>query len=338
MGKRIKSIIMGVGNFLKKQIALLSLAMSNVEKDTFGQKGSQVEQLIGQERRHSQGTLMDSLVHGVMTEEVMNLRWRMYKTAAEAEKIKTTIYYLKDKNGKYITDDEGNLIVDRVEKKTLDSSKALELIKIDEPQRGPLELVMNNDPITLSVENVLKVDSGEIIKNLDENGEIISATHGKVDATNHSNDRQELPIKIYRETLPKFEIETYTKKLNIISISDTEKLLEFYVSMYPDEYNRTTRLFISDVKKAIENPRAANMLDIKEVGFITRKAIGVSDNYEYQYTIKSFDSITTFNGHYIIKFLAEPLVNGKYILEEFRMEELDEKYKKKEKRKKPDEK
>ena len=56
--------------------------------------------------------------------------------------------------------------------------------------------------------------------------------------------------------------------------------------MYPDEYDRKTRLFISEVKKAIENPMSVNMLDIEEVIFVTYKSIGVDDFLEFKSSYK----------------------------------------------------
>jgi hypothetical protein len=103
-------------------------------------------------------------------------------------------------------------------------------------------------------------------------------------------------------------------------------MLEFYVSVYPDEYNRTSRLFISAVKKAIENPQHASMLDFKSVEFVTYKSLGVSDFLEFKYEIESFDKIIEFNGSYVIKFISNVIVNGDDIMEIHRVEELDKKY------------
>ena len=72
-----------------------------------------------------------------------------------------------------------------------------------------------------------------------------------------------------------------------------------------------------------------SMLDIDEVEFITYNNIGVSDYYEYKYKVKSFHKIIEFNGSYVIKFKADVTVDGKYLLENYVSEELNEKYKNK---------
>ena len=153
-----------------------------------------------------------------------------------------------------------------------------------------------------------------------------------IDVLNQVKDtiKTDKPIKIIRDLRPKFELESFTNKLNIRIINDKERLLEFYVSIYPDEYDRKTRLFLSEVKKAIKNPRASNMLDIIGVGFTSYKDIGVKDFHQFHYEVKEFDKIVQFDGYYVIKFKSEVILNGEYLLEKYRLEELDQKYKNKE--------
>jgi len=213
-----------------------------------------------------------------------------------------------------------------------------------------LEMVVDNNEITLSVNesldntlinttNTLKVETNTFIK-VDDNSETITGKeenvviHGDISANDFfASHKTQKPITIVRTFFPKFSIENFTKKLNIRNINGDNKLLEFYVSMYPDEYNKTSTFFINELKKAIKNPASTNMLDIKEVGFITYKTTGAEDFLEYSYEITSFDKIVEFNGHYVIKFLAKVKINGVDILEKHRMFELDEKYKNKTKKK-----
>ena len=102
------------------------------------------------------------------------------------------------------------------------------------------------------------------------------------------------------------------------------------MSIYPDEYDRTSRMFLSELKRVIKNPRISDMIEISGVGFTTYKSIGVKDFHQYQYKITGFDKVVEFNGHYVIKFKADVIVNGEYLLEKYRLKELDEKYSKKE--------
>lgn len=283
-------------NWFKKQIIAVSFAMRSVEKNAFSQRGENLENDTQQEQKHSQGTLMDTLLNGVITKETRNLAWRTYKVLQASDHIITTV----------IGYDENNMPITQTKKKN--RFRNLEKIKIDDFDSYELEMVINNDEITLGGAEAVSIS-------------------GNTWFSTHNNKK---PIEIKRSSIPKFEIEQYATKLNVRNIKDDKKLLEFYVSMYPDEYNRNSRLLISEIKKAIQNPRTSSLLDIKEVKFITYKAIGVDNFLEFKYTIESFDKIIEFNGSYVIKFIAEAIIDGESILEKHRVEELDEKYNNKE--------
>lgn len=315
---------MGVSKWLKNQIAGIAFAMSSVEKNAFNQKGDSLEKSITQEQKHSQGTLADSLINGVVTAEVEALRWRTYKILEAAQAFTTQILY----------DDNGKPFIKHVQ---YDKKNILKNIKQDSFDNYPLDMVVDNAPITVGGFEAIDDDNLTLttnpILNYNVDGEIISATHGEINSIEHNANKPTNPIIIYREGLPKFQIENFTKKLHIRNINNVQKLLEFYISKYPDTENRTTRLLISEIKKAIENPRASNMLDIKEVSFISYQTIGVRDFLEFRYKIKVFDKIIEYDGYYIIKFKADIIVDGFNILEEYRVKSLDEKYEKKEKKK-----
>lgn len=318
---------MDISKWMKKKMAILSLAMAGVEKNALGQSKEQLDAPVSQEQRHTQGQLMDSLKQGEITQEVMNLRWRTYKILKAVEGYTAEI----------VGYDEDNMPITRVKK--TDKKRGLDKIKTDDIDKYALEMVVDNTPIVTGGNDMMNNDNINVLDkaviNYDDKGEAVSATHGEIKGDEYyATTKGESPIKIHRECMPKFELETYAKKLNVKNMGGKERLLEFYVSIYPDEENRRSRFFISDIKKAIETPRNADMLDIKKVGFITYKTIGADDFLEYQYDIKSFDKIIEFNGHYVIKFKAEVAIDGREIMDEYRVEELDKKYETKEKKKK----
>lgn len=313
-----------IGEFLKRKMALISLAMAGVEKNALSQKGEGLDNNITQERRHTQGQLMDSLKQGEITQEVMNLRWRMYKIikAADGHITEITGY-----------DDDGMPIT---KTKKIDKTKGLVKIKLDTHDNYPLEMVVDNTETASSGNDTMGNDFisiyDEVKKSINEDGDEI-ASHGEIKSSEFfATNKTDKPITIGRMFIPKFEIEKYTKKLNVRTISETEKLLEFYISLYPDADDKKTTLLISDIKKAIINPLSATFLEIKEVGFITYKTLGIEDFLEFQYDIVSLDKIIEFNGHYVIKYKATVKVNGKDIFEEHRVKELDDKYDRKEKK------
>ena len=316
---------MGLKKWLKQKAAIISLAISNVEKSALNNTGDVLDVTSSHHQRLNQGILADSLINGEITEEVQNLKWRTYKILKATEGVSAEI----------IGYDEDNMPITRVIKK--DNKKTLKKVKLDDIDNFELEMVLDNTEIAsggneaMDNEHVSIYDIAKI--NYDDKGEVISASHGEIDGVEfYATNKTERPIKIIRDNVPNFFLENFTKKLNVRKIDKDHRMLEFYVSKYPDEYNRTSRLFISAVKKAIENPHQAPMLEFNGVEFVTYKTLGVSDYLEYQYEIQSFDKIIEFNGFYVIKFIATVKTDGRDITEEHRVEELDKKYNEKAKK------
>jgi len=308
---------------IKNKIAGFLLATSNVEKNALSQNGEMLGTDINHSTRHTQGKISDSLINGEITEEVKSLRWRMYKILNESDGLTAHITGYNPDGTPIVT--TNNKI----------DYKALKSIKSDSFDTYPFEMIINNHEIELSVvdsmnNQYLKI-SDETIENHEDG--IDSITIADISGKEYyTSNKTENLISIFSETTRTFNIENYTKKLNIRNISDDEKLLEFCVSIYPYIYNRNSRLFLSELKKTIENPRSSSILDINEVEFITYNSIGVSNNLLYKYIITSFDKIVTFNGHYLIKFKALPIINGENIFLQYKQDDLEKRYINKEKK------
>jgi hypothetical protein len=316
---------MGISNWLKNKIAALSIALSNVEKNTFSQsKESSIED-TQKIQRYQQGTLSDALLHGEITQEVKNLRWRTYKILKASEGIKLKLNAV-DKDGDFWYET----------KKTSDAG-LLNKVILDQYDSYPLEMVVTNDESVLSNLEVINDELKQYdtpIKNTNSTGEIVSASHGEINSTEYFTlNKGEKRIQVIRESYPRFFIERFTKKLNIRTINETEKLIEFYVSKYPDVYNKTSQLFLREIGRLIDNgPQNINFIDISGVEFITENTLGAEDFTHYQYDIKSFDKVVEFDGNYVIKFLAEVVVNGNDILSKYVEPELEIKYQNKERK------
>lgn len=307
--------------WLKNKIIGILMSFYGVEKNIFSSKNS-LEENINIISEKDTGTLMHSLKNNIITQEVLNLKWRTYKILKASEGLSSEI----------IGYDEDNLPI--VKTKTKNNKRGLKKITLDDADNFPLEMVINNDEIVLSGSEAMDNEHisilDEVIHNKSNIGD--SVTHGVIDSDEYFiTSKTERPIKISRENLPNFYIENFTKKMNIRKISKDKRLLEFYVSKYHDEYNRTSRLFISSLKKLMEN-QPQTMTEISEVEFITYKSIGVDDYLEYKYKIENFDKIIEFNGFYVIKFIANVVVNGKDIFDEHKVLELDKKYEEKAKK------
>ena len=313
---------MSIKNWFRNKVAAMSIALSNVEKDFLGQDAKDLNQGTKQERRHQQGTLADSLMHGEITQEVKDARWRMYKVLKASQGIKLSFDKLDDDGDAYYLTQKN------------DGQRILNKVKVDEHDDYPLEMVVRNDEVTLAnievLNDTLKEYDAPVVYTNEDGLEV--ASHGEINFKEFLiNNKGEKPIQIARDIIPKFCIERFAIKLNVRIINESQRLLEFYVSKYPDEYNRTTRLFISEIKRLIANgPININLLEISEVGFITHQTLGAKDFLFYGYDNLTYDKTIEFDGYYVIKFKADVLVNGEDVLADFVENGLDEKYKNKE--------
>jgi hypothetical protein len=316
---------MNIKTWFSKKIGMLSLALSNVEKNALSQTGEGLSSDVTQTRRMTQGQLADSLINGEITQEVLNLKWRTYKVLKASEGVTAEI----------VGYDEDGMPITKVRKKN--KKNALAKVKLDSFHDYKLEMVVDNTEIVIGGNDAMENDDieflDEVVLNYNDKGEVESATHGNISISDYlASHKTEKPIFITRKEQQKFNLENYTKKLNVRSINGESKMLEFYVSMYADEYNRSSRLFISEIKKIMSNEISSTSLDIDKINFISYKTLGSDDFLEYEYIVKGFDSIIEFNGYYVIKFICDVSINGKDILEEHRVESLDKKYNEKAKK------
>lgn len=302
---------MGIGDWFKRKLAMMAIATANVEKNAFGGEKNHMSDNIGQEHKLEHQRLSSALKQGEVTQQVKELRWRMYKILDQVDGMKTRIIGTeKDAAG-----DKRN-ITETYSVKTIDMSK----FKMEPSDKNKLEIIVNNDSISTgmvqSMEHKEKMVDGEI----------------SPDELN-STEKEHKIVMVNREFPSKINIEQYTLKLVVRTISEEEKMLEFYVSKYPDEYDRKTIFLISEIKKCMLNPRSTNIIDISEVGFLTTNStIGVRANQLFEYKINNFIKIVEFEGYYVIKFSANILVNGEDVFEQYRLTELDQKYETNEKK------
>jgi hypothetical protein len=327
--------------WLTNKAASVFISLSNVEKNTITKISDQVSNDTHYTRRNTQGTLADSLINGEVTQEVQNLRWRTYKILNQVSGYKSKI----------VGYDEDGLPVTEMVK--LDVKKELDGINLDTADSYVLEMVVDNSEITNNTNDIMfgkhllaydvpKImtsgSTGDFIGNIgidDKIPEVLEkfASHGTINNTEYqATNKTERPLFVGRDFFPKFNIEDYTTKLNIRRIDDEHRLLEFYVSKYPDTLRKNSGLFVKEVIKAMSKPIHTNFLEIKNVSFVTDNTIGATNYLRFTYDILKFDKIVEFNGSYVIKFIGKISINGVNIFEEFRVTELDAKYKNKEKK------
>jgi hypothetical protein len=286
---------MSLMNWFRKKAAALSISLTNVEKEFINQKNNGLTNTIDSVTSVHKGTVADDLIRGEMTQEVKNLRWRTYKIMQETKKWAIE----KDKN-------TGELNADRKNIYNVDYQKGiLKMVRVDNDDSHPTEMVVSNEGFK---RGILETDAEGV-----ENYHKLSYT--------------EKPIRFEYEFMPKYEFTDFVTKLVVRNIQGDEKLLEFYVSKYPDPNNFTTNIFLKDINKLMGNPTLKmDILEFKEIGFLSDKTIGVDDFLIFTFKNEGFYKIIEFDGNYILKFKATVITNGENILEKFKEEELEKKY------------
>ncbi len=147
--------------------------------------------------------------------------------------------------------------------------------------------------------------------------------------------RTEYWINIEREFgfIPRYRIEEYTKKL-VIKEKTAGKtvVLDFYVSKYPNQEDLKSKGFVKEIEKIKNDNIRSDILDINIISFETNQAYKLKDMLYFSFKKKQFIGITEYDGHYVIKFLADILVNGQDRVNEFYNKEMAEKYKNKQRK------
>jgi hypothetical protein len=319
---------MDITGYLKRKMAILSLALARVEKDALNQVSDALGSEGALEQSYHQGQLADALLKGEITYEVKELRWRMYKVLNATENLRSRIVGY-DEDGLPITET------------TEHTRQLLRDVNVDKEDPHKVELVIYNHDVVKSTTEALNNEKLTIHKEeaseredrhnlvVRENDEVVVSDKslGELSFDDMvASMKSEKNIIVHREIRPKFEIEQYTRRLVVRDVDGENKLLEFYISQYPDGFDRKTRFLISEIKKSMRNSRASDILDITRVGFVTNKSLGAPNGMEYIYEINKFHKIVEFNGHYVIKFMATPIVNGEFIFSQHKLEDLEEKY------------
>ena len=140
-------------------------------------------------------------------------------------------------------------------------------------------------------------------------------------------------IKIKRELLPRFLIEKYIKKL-VLKQSESNYVIDLYCSKYPKQFNsRKDKPFISELKKIQNNEiKNSDILDFKEINFITTNAWGVDDWFSFSFNEFELYGIIDFDGNYIIRLGCQSKVFMNNLLDSIYSKSAEKKYNNKEKK------
>ncbi len=267
MFKYLRNKIMGlwIGLFFglkKADIEMLSTKTQSLEGD-----GAASEVPIAQEG------LLNDLKQGRVTQEVRQLRYKLYLTCLEASKRKITSLSINDFTGAYDVQT---------------SKKYKRRAKGDPFDDYKVEIVLLNN-----------LNSGELIE------ETAKRIDYETDLEKNQNIQSQTSITIERENIPKFYIENYVDKLFVRNIDGENKLIELYVSEYPDPNNRRTHVLVKELEKLEKDSTLkAQFLDFRLLSFETNNCHGIDDHYSLVYEITDYDKVVKYNGFYIIKLKA----------------------------------
>lgn len=311
---------MSLKKWFKRQLVAISIATSNVSNNLVSQKGETLEKSHDKVTEKDYGTLLYALKHKEINQEVKDLRWRTYKVLKASQNLRLTLKTV---------DSDGDSHYNAT--KNTEDRVLLNKVKLDTFDDYELEMVVDNSEVAMdsadAMDNKNLVIYDDVKKSVNEDGDHI-ATHGEINANEYfATIKGERPIKINRDCIPRFSIENFTKKLNIRKINEEERLLEFYVSKYPEELKPTSRVFVKKMSTALSSGFVGmDMFDIKGVEFITHNTLGSEDFLYYYYEILKVDKIIEFDGNYVIKFKAKVVSNGIDILSNFVEEDLEKRY------------
>lgn len=323
-------------NWLKKMSAQIALATASVEKNAITQAGGDLSDGTNIQQSKDQGSMLNALKQGEVTQQVMELRARTYAVMEKAENIRST--------GTPVLDENGNIIAMMADNSEKNVNVVPKDIKGDPFDDYKIDMVVKNEVTTMGM-----LDTIEYFKESDEEARKMSGDQAKknekykeqfgeseieggnaVEMVKGQELKAEKPIKVGRTFVSRFRIEEYTKKMYVRIIDKETRLLEFYVSKYETEDKRS-KFFLNTVKKFIARPLNQDLVGIDTVEFVSDKTIGSKDYMEYKYQVQKFDKIVEHEGFYIFKFEAKVIVDGLDILEEFK-KELSDDYKNKTKR------
>ena len=138
-------------------------------------------------------------------------------------------------------------------------------------------------------------------------------------------DKKEFTIDIERDFIPRFRLEEFTNKLVVKRINENAVMLDFYTPIYKSQFNTIHKLFLKELEKIYMGDVRSDVIDFKQVEFISFRAFGTDDLKKYTYNNIEFDNILIFDGHYVIKFTADIVNDGEDLINEFYCKEEEEK-------------
>lgn len=256
--------------------------------------------------------VFNDLIRGEETQRVKEMRDEYYRTINEASKIHVDINGADAESLANDFDNPDITLTATSKKKT-----ALDFVcKIDVYNPENLHLKCIQDNMLIQNESNFYADSIEYFK----------------------EDDYSSIFNIKRDGfLPRFKLEDYANKLVVRVIDDRTSYLDFYVSIYANQFgfviNPLTKkvkkdnsaLLISELNRLLKHEiRTSDVVDLSEITFSTEKAYGVPNPSHFEFNNIEYKSVNVHDGNFVITFKAS---NKDYIsaIEKYHTDELDKK-------------
>lgn len=227
------------------------------------------------------------------------------KVTKEVEELRYSSYKVANESKKYRYVGNGQAVKKNTSQLTEKHGK------IDESDNLPIILIQDN---TLVCEDVL-------------------TTLNEVGAKEKKKVFDEFKIKVKRELLPRFLIESYIKKI-VVKEAEGNYVIDLYCSKYPRQFSeKKDRAFLNELKRIKEGKvRNSDVLDFLEISFVTSNAWGVDDWYRFSFENFEYYGIIDFDGNHIIRLGCSAKVFMENILDKIYSESAEKKYESKERR------
>lgn len=226
----------------------------------------------GIEQQQEVNNVYKDLLKGEVTEAVRELRHEMY--------------YAERKSKKYLYNGGGRAKVNS----TFGQFKG----NVENEDNLDILIVQNNSviPSSLQDEGVsVYGNKFDIDDNISDN------------LRNKTRIEKEYRIKIIRDFIPRFCLESFVKKVVVKSLNNNKVMLDLYVSKYVNKFETTSKLFHNEMEKIYQG-FTSDIIKFNMLCFVAKDAYGADDLTFHSFKDIEYDNIVEYDGNYVLKFIA----------------------------------
>lgn len=272
----------------------LFVGLKSTDDTAFHQAGVDLEGGTEINQQVADHSVAKALLRGELTQEVIDLRYRTYAVARESTHYNYFSPTLTKKKG--VNDY-------KFAKDSIMPDEEFELLTIQD----------NNVEIETVADSLLRIgDDGKFIDKQREYNIVLKRSD---DAT------------------PRFRLEDFVTKVVVKKGGDEwTAVLDMYVSKYPNDKKPTSKPFIRELERIIEDGHRSDIFDIKTISFDTYKAYHLDDMLHFEFGDIRLERIVEYNGSYVIRVFTNIIDGGSDKTSEYYSERMAKKYENKEKK------